>query len=98
MSRRFASPATVPEDERVHVLRLPKSGGCVDRDESYMKSLRQAQVRAYFFGSGPRNPLSPHTLSLAFEELPILKLNDRKCRTILILGASLLMQNSKCDQ
>lgn len=83
MSRRFTSPSTTPDDERVHVLRLPKSGGCVDRDENYMRALRQAQVREYFFGS-PRNTLSPHTLNLGFEELSILKMNDRMCRRALL--------------
>ena len=57
MSRKFSSR---PSEEPVSVIKLDKSGGCVDRDEFYMKQLRQSQIRAYFFGHGV-NTLSPHT-------------------------------------
>ena len=57
LSRKYANR---PTDDAVSVVRLDKSGGCVDRDEEYMKQLRQAQVRSYFFGHG-ENTLSPST-------------------------------------
>jgi polyribonucleotide 5'-hydroxyl-kinase len=34
------------------VIRLDKSGGCVDRTETYMRALRHAQIKEYFFGHG----------------------------------------------
>lgn len=54
----------------VVVLKLDKSGGCVDRDEGYMEQFRQAQIREYFFGDA-KNTLSPHTQLLDFSQLSI---------------------------
>ncbi|KAI5292645.1 hypothetical protein KEM52_006173 [Ascosphaera acerosa] len=36
--------------ETISVVKLSKSGGCVGRDENYMRPVREAQTRAYFFG------------------------------------------------
>lgn len=74
MSRRFASIGD-SGDEAVHVLKLTKTGGAVERDKTYMKQLHQAQIRAYFFGT-PKNTLSPHTTSVDFNSLNILKFAD----------------------
>lgn len=38
-------------DERISVVKLSKSGGCVDRDAAFMKQVRETQIRSYFFGS-----------------------------------------------
>jgi polyribonucleotide 5'-hydroxyl-kinase len=38
-------------DERISVIKLSKSGGCVDRDPSFMKSVYESQIRSYFFGN-----------------------------------------------
>lgn len=73
LSRRLATP-THPSDA-VRVLKLAKSGGCVDRDEGYMRALRQAQVRAYFFGT-PASPLSPHTQLVDADALAIFRTSD----------------------
>ncbi|KAG9767597.1 mRNA cleavage and polyadenylation factor IA/II complex, partial [Aureobasidium melanogenum] len=35
----------------ISVIKLPKSGGCVDRDEAYMQAFRAAQIKAYFYGN-----------------------------------------------
>jgi polyribonucleotide 5'-hydroxyl-kinase len=71
MKRRFSSTSPDP----VTVVRLDKSGGCVDRDESYMKSLRQQQIREYFFGHGAVN-LSPYTNQVDFSQLAIYRIID----------------------
>ncbi|KAF2188353.1 Clp1-domain-containing protein [Zopfia rhizophila CBS 207.26] len=70
MSRKYSNR---PPDEKVSVVRLDKSGGCVDRDENYMKQLRQAQIRSYFFGNG-ENALNPATHSVDYDELNIFRL------------------------
>ena len=57
LSRKYANRTG---DEAISVIKLDKSGGCVDRDENYMKELRRLQIRSYFFGSGD-NFLSPST-------------------------------------
>jgi polyribonucleotide 5'-hydroxyl-kinase len=72
MKRRFSSTSS---SDPVTVVRLDKSGGCVDRDESYMKSMRQQQIREYFFGHGSVN-LSPYTNQVDFAHLSIYRIID----------------------
>ena len=55
------------------VVRLDKSGGCVDRDESYMQQMRQTQIREYFFGYGNIN-LAPHSMLADFTHLSIYRI------------------------
>ncbi|EED23031.1 mRNA cleavage factor complex II protein Clp1, putative [Talaromyces stipitatus ATCC 10500] len=45
------SASATHSDERITVLKLSKSGGCVDRDESFMKAVNESQIRSYFFGT-----------------------------------------------
>ena len=54
------SSALAASDERISVVKLSKSGGCVDRDPAFMKAVRESQIRSYFFG----NPV-PSTASSA---------------------------------
>lgn len=72
MVRRFhrQNPSTA---EIVEVVKLEKSGGCVDRDEEYMRQFRQAQVREYFLGDA-KNTLSPHIQHVDFSQLSIYKI------------------------
>jgi polyribonucleotide 5'-hydroxyl-kinase len=55
-----ASASATIFDERISVLKLSKSGGCVDRDDAFLKATRESQIRSYFFG----NPM-PTTTSAA---------------------------------
>ncbi|EDN03000.1 conserved hypothetical protein [Histoplasma mississippiense (nom. inval.)] len=55
-----ATGATPSSLDRISVVKVTKSGGCVDRDASFMKSVRDSQIRSYFFG----NPI-PSTASSA---------------------------------
>lgn len=59
--------------ETVNVIRLEKSGGCVNRSEEYMKALRHAQVREYFFGHGD-NTLAPSSQTCDFGDLHIFQI------------------------
>lgn len=72
MKRRFPSNSSA---DSVTVVRLDKSGGCVDRDEAYMKTMRQQQIREYFFGHGSVN-LSPYTNQVDFAYLSIYHIID----------------------
>ncbi|KAF2655553.1 Clp1-domain-containing protein [Lophiostoma macrostomum CBS 122681] len=65
-----------PPEDSISVIRLDKSGGCVDRDEVYMKQLRQAQIRSYFFGSGGDNALAPYSQMADFDDLNLFKTID----------------------
>lgn len=78
MTRKFAKPPNnnaLTDDESTSVVKLPKSGGCIDRDEATMRQLRRAQVRAYFFGAGPLT-LNPYTQTVDFSYLTIYRIVD----------------------
>lgn len=59
-------------DEAVAVVKLARSGGCVERDDAFRKSMAELAVRNYFFGSAA-NPLSPHTTTVDFAALTVLQ-------------------------
>lgn len=83
----ISTTSTMPvSDEKISVVKLSKSGGCVDRDELFMKSTRESQVRSYFFGTsapstassalsstapGSVISLSPHGQHVDFDNLSI---------------------------
>ncbi|EXJ84352.1 hypothetical protein A1O3_05019 [Capronia epimyces CBS 606.96] len=66
MVKRFDRQPTVSRSttaghaETISVIKLTKSGGCVDRDEAYMQAFRAAQIKAYFYG----NPRLSNGISL----------------------------------
>lgn len=74
MARRF-NGQKIGTGENILVIKLDKSGGCVDRDEEYLRQYRQAQVREYFFGDS-KNALSPHTQQVDFNQLSIYKIAE----------------------
>jgi polyribonucleotide 5'-hydroxyl-kinase len=74
LARKFANR---DPSESVSVIRLDKSGGCVDRSEEYMKALRHAQVREYFFGHG-ENTLAPSSQTCDFGELNVFQIGEGK--------------------
>ncbi|KAF1846602.1 mRNA cleavage and polyadenylation factor IA/II complex [Cucurbitaria berberidis CBS 394.84] len=72
LARKFSNQVRDPS-ESVSVIRLEKSGGCVDRSEEYMKALRHAQIREYFFGKGDET-LAPSSQMADFGDLNLFKL------------------------
>ncbi|KAK6524457.1 Cleavage polyadenylation factor subunit clp1 [Arthrobotrys megalospora] len=50
----------------VSVIKLPTSGGCVDRDAPFKKAIRDATVKKYFFGD-EKCTLSPYTVTIEFD-------------------------------
>lgn len=75
MLRKFNGQKT-STDDTITVIKLDKSGGCADRDETYLKQFRQAQIREYFFGDS-KITLSPHTQQVDFNQITIYKLAER---------------------
>ncbi|KAI9713234.1 MAG: Cleavage polyadenylation factor subunit clp1 [Bogoriella megaspora] len=80
MKRKFAPQVSVGSangtvDEAVKVVKLAKSGGCVDRDETYMKAIRAQQIRSYFFGEKALT-LSPLTVMVGYDEVTILRYSE----------------------
>lgn len=63
--------------EKITVFKASKSGGCVDRDEAFMRGYRAAQIRAYFLGNphlSNGTALSPRQQSVDFSQLAIYRL------------------------
>lgn len=60
-----SSASATHSDERILVVKLTKSGGCVDRDAAFMKALQDAQIRTYFFGNALSSTASPSMYSLS---------------------------------
>jgi polyribonucleotide 5'-hydroxyl-kinase len=61
-------------NDKIHVMHVNRSGGCVDRDEAYMSGFRAAQFRTYFYGN-PRLsngvPLQPRQQQVDFSTLNV---------------------------
>ena len=74
-----SSASAAASDERISVVKLSKSGGCVDRDAAFMKGVRESQIRSYFFGnpipstasSTTNVTLSPHAQQLDFNSMAV---------------------------
>lgn len=74
MIRRFSAHKT-DSGEAITLVRLDKSGGCVDRDDAFMQQMRDAAIKEYFFGDAKRT-LSPHTQVVNYDELSIFKVRE----------------------
>ena len=76
MQRRFSSYRD-GVGEPLAFVKLDKSGGCVDRDDTFMQQSREAAIREYFFGD-PKRTLSPHTQYVNYDEIVVYKIYERK--------------------
>lgn len=74
MMKRFGKPSAGTPTP-ITVVKLDKSGGCVDRDASHLQQLREAQIKQYFFGD-ERNTLSPHIQQLDFSDVTIYRVPE----------------------
>lgn len=86
-------PAPNGERESIAVIKLPKSGGVVDRDLAYMRALREAQVKSYFYGNpklGAGISLQPRQQPVEFESLPTLWRRISSSSTLSNFGGSYL--------
>ena len=80
LARKFSSQNRNPF-ETVSVIRLEKSGGCVDRSEEYMKALRHTQIKEYFFGKGGDDTLAPSSQMADFGDLNLFKIVEENGST-----------------
>lgn len=76
MLRRFSGYRTTTGDT-ITLVKLDKSGGCVDRDDEFMLQSREASIKEYFFGDIKRT-LSPHTQQISFDDATIYKIRECK--------------------
>lgn len=73
MSRKFGPG----RGEQITLVRLDKSGGCVDRDGDFLSRIQELSIREYFFGDSKRT-LSPHTQQINFDEAIIYQIREGK--------------------
>lgn len=75
--RLYSDMARRYEDRQgtVTIVKLAKSGGCVDRDEAFMRTARETAIREYFFGE-PKRTLSPYTLTVGLNEVNLWRVGE----------------------
>jgi hypothetical protein len=93
MLRRFSGYRTTTGDT-ITLVKLDKSGGCVDRDDEFMQQSRDGSIKEYFFGDIKRT-LSPHTQQINFDDATIYRIREGMFNRQAQL-ASTLMHSSKC--
>lgn len=57
---------------KISLIKVPKSGGCVERDDSYIRRLQQKLIREYFYGNY-KTILSPYTVNIDFSVVKVYK-------------------------
>lgn len=72
----------------VKLVKLPKSGGVVNRDPSLRRLMRIRTIKEYFYG--PSHDLCPHAVNLPFQSVTLYKIvaAAKAPHSILPLGAS----------
>lgn len=86
MQRRFSAYRT-STGESITLVKLDKSGGCVDRDDTFMQQTQEAAIKEYFFGDS-KSTLSPHTLQINFDDATIYKIREGIFKVLLGLSDS----------
>jgi polyribonucleotide 5'-hydroxyl-kinase len=94
MLRRFSGYRTTT-GETITLVKLDKSGGCVDRDDEFMRQTREAAIREYFFGD-PKRTLSPHTQQVNFDDATIYKIREGKICSLKVLNPTNVLQQIQC--
>lgn len=74
MNRRFSN-YKLSNGDSITLVKLDKSGGCVDRDEAFMKQTQEASIKEYFFGD-PKRTLSPQTQQVNFDDMVVYKITE----------------------
>ncbi|EMR11267.1 hypothetical protein PNEG_00297 [Pneumocystis murina B123] len=59
----------------MHVVKLPKSGGCVNREKSFIEKAQHSAVRKYFYGDF-RTILSPYSIIYDFDSLIVYRVEE----------------------
>lgn len=77
MSKRFGKAGALGNTPPPTVIKVPKSGGCVDREPAYRRSVQAALINEYFYGT-PKQPLSPYTVTVDYSTLNIYRVAEGK--------------------
>lgn len=57
------------------VVKVPKSGGCVDREPVYRRAVTAAQINEYFYGM-PKQMLAPYTVTVDYSQMVIYRVAE----------------------
>ncbi len=83
-------------NESIRILKIPKSGGIVDKDASYRRSLQHFQFRSYFYG--PQQEFHPFSLTISAANVIIFRVGDASSlapSSALPLGATRKIDSSR---
>ncbi|UJO20671.1 mRNA cleavage and polyadenylation factor CLP1 [Fulvia fulva] len=67
--------STQKDDDPITVLRITKPSGAVERDSTFLKTLRTQQLRHYVFGSATET-LAPHTHTIKFDNVDLFRVKS----------------------
>lgn len=57
-------------DRNLAILKIPRSGGCVDTDAAYTRHVQHAAIQHYFYGKS-LEPLSPFTITVKMSDVTV---------------------------
>lgn len=69
------------EKESLNVLKVKSSGGCVDREPSYIRSLQSLSIKEYFYGS-VKQPLDPYSVTVDYSQIVVYRVAEEKSLNI----------------
>lgn len=69
--------ATGSSQAQVTIVKVPKSGGVVDRNPEFMVSVQSRLINEYFYGT-TKQPLSPFTVTADYSSLTIYRIAETK--------------------
>lgn len=73
MAKRFKD-----KTPQVTVVKVPRSGGCVDREASFMRACQSKTIREYFYGSPLKESLAPYTVTIDFSLITVYRVAEEK--------------------
>lgn len=85
--------------QQLTVLKVPKSGGCVDRDDVTMRQIQKQMIHDYFYGT-LTHPFAPYTFTVDYSTLTVYRIADEEDQAMLPVGtdtASISQQLIKLD-
>lgn len=95
LKKTFAAAPHDPQSTMPVLLKLPKSGGVVNKDAQYRRQVQDKRIYEYFYGSKKR-PLHPSRVTLSFEDCHARRIGEAKApSSALPLGADRKVDDSR---
>jgi polyribonucleotide 5'-hydroxyl-kinase len=63
------------DKKNIDVLKVAKSGGCVDRDPAYIRAMQSRCIRDYFYGTRAQ-ALSPYTITVPAKHVTVFRVSE----------------------